>query len=256
MDHATRGANRQYGRSFADVYDDWYGDLDNPADLIGMLERLGTGRRVLELGVGTGRLALPLRDAGYAVTGIDASMAMLAQMAARTNHLGPDAIAADMTSLPFDRARFDVALIAYNTLFNLPSQSAQQRCLAECSRVLTVGGILAIDTFVPSAAPAHLTHTVSPGRSTDRDVVLIGTRQHGGSTAVDGVHMQFDQSGLIPRPWTVHTATPEQIDEAAAQRGLRLHQRCADWRGGAFTSDASRHVSVYRNDGVSTLAAP
>lgn len=237
--------SQQYGTSFAEVYNDWYGDLDQPAEIIAMLQALGAGPGVLELGVGTGRLALPLRDAGFAVTGLDSSLLMIEQMTDQVDGLGPDRTVGDMVDLPFSTGSFDAVLIAYNTLFNLPSAELQARCLEEVARVLRPGGVLAMDLYVPSLPPDELSYRVAPGRHLGDDVVLIGTRQHGGASLVEGVHLQFTPAGLIPRPWTVHGSTPEQIDEMAEAAGLDLHQRSADWNGSAWDPSDNRHVSVY-----------
>src|SRR4051794_26981843 len=105
-----------YGDAFADVYDDWYGGISDVAATGGTLAALADGRPVLELGVGTGRLAVPLAALGVDVTGIDSSAAMLDVLAGK--HGAVRALRGDMVDdLP--TGPFGLAFVAYNTLFNL-----------------------------------------------------------------------------------------------------------------------------------------
>jgi len=138
------GSN-SYGDGFADVYDEWYADVtDVGATVARLAELAGPDGNVLELGVGTGRLAVPLADAGLSVTGIDSSTAMLEQLASRDPDGRVVSIAGDMVDdLP--AGPFDAALVAYNTLFNLLADGAQQRCFAAVAGRLRPGGRFVVE---------------------------------------------------------------------------------------------------------------
>src|SRR4051794_967047 len=135
-----------YGDAFADVYDDWYGDLaDRDATVAAVAALTRPGGRVLELGVGTGRLAIPLAAAlherGATVTGVDASAAMLDRLVAHDTAARVDVHRGDMVEdLP--GGSFDVVLAAYNTLFNLLTEPRQAQCLGAVRDRLADDGLL------------------------------------------------------------------------------------------------------------------
>ena len=110
------------------MYDDWYGDITDTAACVETLQRLALGGPVLELGVGTGRLAIPSAGAGLGVTGVDLSAAMLQRMAAKPGGERVEAINGDMADPPVGDRRFGLVFVAYNTLFNLTGPDAQQLC--------------------------------------------------------------------------------------------------------------------------------
>lgn len=238
---------RQYGDSFADVYDDWYGELEPVEAIVAELRRISPGPRLLELGVGTGRIALPLVAAGFAVVGIDASLPMLEQLTSRGPEHGDrtGAIGADMAALPVQPSSFDIVLIAYNTFFNLVAPGAQESCLFDIAGALRPGGRLVLDAFVAAEPPTTRLHAISGARRSSQEVVLIATRQDGRSPQVDGVHLQFTAAGLTARPWAIRTQSPETLDQMAADSGLRLIGRTSDWVGTPYDPSLGRHVSTY-----------
>jgi len=240
---------RSYGDTFADVYDDWYADLSPTEPFVTSVVRLLDGRRrLLELGVGTGRLALPLATAEVHVVGLDASAAMLRQFTAKGRALGAvalDAIQADMAGLPFARESFDGVVIAYNTLFNLTGDGQQQFCLADAARVLRPGGFVAIETFVAAAPPTEDRTGVSPHAA--RPDLFIASRQGAGAPVVDGAHITFGDDGVQTRTWRVRPMQIHEIDIAANTAGLSLANRWASWSADPFTAESDRHVSIYRS---------
>jgi SAM-dependent methyltransferase len=117
-------SDNPYGDNFADIYDEWYRDLDNIDEVVALVLSLAENGSVYELGIGTGRLALPIALAGESsgvhVSGIDSSQAMLDQLAAKPR---AELIDAQLGHMVRDMAPgpFSVVLLAYNTLFNLLS---------------------------------------------------------------------------------------------------------------------------------------
>ncbi|MDP8987176.1 MAG: class I SAM-dependent methyltransferase, partial [Actinomycetota bacterium] len=117
-----------YGERFADVYDDWYGDVSDVDATVEAVARLAGDGPVLELGIGTGRLALPLKAAGLEVHGIDASPAMLERLRAKPGGEAVPVVIGDFADVAVEvPGGFAVVLVAYNTLFNLGSAAAQRR---------------------------------------------------------------------------------------------------------------------------------
>lgn len=236
-----------YGDGFADVYDDWYqgvSDLDGTVDTI---ERLAAGRRVLELGVGTGRLALPLAARGVEVHGIDASAAMIDRLRAKPHGGELQVTVGDMAELPgFEADAYGVAFAAFNTFFNLPSEADQLRCVQRLGNVLAPGGMLVIEAFLPSEEPA-----VPEGRLEVRGVeldrlLLTATWRDPHTDTVAGQHVEISERGIRLRPWLLRYSTPDDLDELAGRASFELSQRSGGWRGEPFAADLDRHVSFYQ----------
>jgi len=231
-----------YARSFADVYDDWYADLDDPARLVAAIRhRTHAGATVLELGSGTGRLAGPLQHGGFGVIALDVSLTMLGS---GSNVLAP--VAADMSHLPIRSASIDVVLIAYNTLFNLASRAAQRRCLSQAAHALRAGGLLAIEAFVAPGLDTTEFDISTKRHPTDpaRRVAILTGPGAPGTEMLEGSHVELG-SGTTCRPWQLVYQSPADLDAAALHAGLTLRERNADWDGTTFTSQADRHVSWY-----------
>jgi SAM-dependent methyltransferase len=230
-----------YGDRFADVYDDWYGgdDQDTAAAVDRLAELAGDGP-VLELGVGTGRLAVPLAARGIAVTGVDASEAMLERLASKpgnvTTHVG------DMAG-PLPDGPWSLVVVARNTFFNLTSEEAQRAALAEVRRVLAPEGSLVIEAFVPDGSKQRSSVEV---REVDVDRVLLFVDRHDPERQQAwSSFVELTPEGNRFRPCLIRYATPDQLDEMAADAGLTLAERSSDWRRGPFGPDSVRHVSRY-----------
>lgn len=143
MDGAT------YGERVADRYDDEHGMVGDDAPQVALLAELAApGNRALELGVGTGRVALPLAARGVAVTGIDISPKMLARLAAKPGGDKVHAVLADMAEVPVD-GEFDLIYVVASTFFGLLTQEAQLGCLTRAAARLAPGGKLLVEAFVP-----------------------------------------------------------------------------------------------------------
>jgi len=251
--HSTNPAS--YGESFADVYDEWYGQLSTDAELSQMVACLldcahTAEPLILELGAGTGRLAIPLVEAGATVFALDGSSEMLRQMdeklSARASQ--PLSICADMSLVPLAEGSVDGAFVAYNTFFNLATEADQERCLVDVARVLAPGGFLAIEAFTPvtdhgDKAPSL---TRSPVSTTER-AVFVASRVDAAAQQIRGAHLDLGPDGLRLRPWHVRYLTPAQLDLMASDVGLTLEHRWNSWACSTFDGTAGKHVSVYRS---------
>jgi SAM-dependent methyltransferase len=234
-----------YGDAFADVYDDWYTELPPPTVTAEFVARRSTGL-VVELGSGTGRLAGALGAAGLPVVGLDASTAMLRR--SRHTHPHLPVVAADMAEQPFRRGVAGCVLVAFNTLFNLPTGAGQRAALHQAADLLAEGGAVVVEAFVPAdlgdAGGGH----VDVVRSTDEVVVLSVSRTDPGRQTVWGHHVELrDGEPVRLRPWHVRFTDPDGVDALATSAGLELEARYGDWTGAPFDDRSTSHVSVYRH---------
>lgn len=246
----------RYGDAFADVYDDWYGELFDTDAAVEALAALAGPGPVLELGVGTGRLAVPLALRGLTVIGVDGSQAMLDRLAAKPGGDRVHPLLADMADLfdespggtrlgPDAEGAFRLVFAAYNTFFNLDSDDAQRRCLAQCARLLAPGGGLALEAFVPTDDDVPRT-SLDVRSVTVGAVVLTATEHDPDAQVITGQHIELRDGGVRLRPWRVRYLTPAQLDARAADAGLRLAERWGGWDGRPFDDSCDTHVSVYR----------
>ena len=234
-----------YGEAFADVYDGWYtgvSDADATARFVDA--RCGAGP-VLELGVGSGRLARPLAALGRRVVGVDSSAAMLDRCRRHPDRRGVLLVRADMAELPL-AGRFGAVLCAFNTLFNLPGFEAQRRALAGAHRLLGPDGTLVLEAITGDELEAGPRSSVGVARMATDELVLTATLLDPREQIISGQHVQITEAGIRLRPWQLRWITPAQLDALAVEVGLRLVERVADWDGSAFTSSSDRHVSVYQ----------
>jgi SAM-dependent methyltransferase len=240
-----------YGDAFADIYDEWYGESPAVASsdidaTVQCLVELANNGRVLELGVGTGRIALPLVAAGVDVVGLDASAKMLDQLAAKPDGSRVTTVCADMsTGLP--EGPFSLVFVAINTFFNLTSHDQQLTCMKGVAERLTDDGVFVIEAFVPdldrygsglSLRTVDLDHVVLAASHTDIDRQLI-----------TGQYVEL-RNNTLPRlrPFQICYQSPDQLDQMAAVAGLTLVNRWENWSKSGFKSRSSHHVSVFRAD--------
>jgi hypothetical protein len=240
-----------YGDAFADVYDDWYRELGQPADVVDALARLvpETGS-LIELGVGTGRLALPLMAAGWDVVGVDSSPAMLdglrAKVRDRPGGAAPGAIgsielhAGDVTtSTGWPDLHADVVLASFNLLLNLVDRAGQATTVALAADHLAPGGLLVCETQVLDLRAAAADATV-----TRRDGVAIHTVVDRARGVVEGTHVAPDGT---ERRWRLRAIAPAELDALAVAAGLTVEARWNAWDGAAFVPGHSQTaISIYR----------
>lgn len=240
---------RTYGDRYADVYDEWYGETWATEDavdrLIDLADQVGPGP-VLELAVGTGRLAVPLAATGRRVVGIDASAAMLTRLGTNDPGRSVAAVQADLAHLPLaPTGPFVLAFVAVNSLFNVFTEEGQARCLAASAAALRPGGLLVVEAFVADQR-ATGAGVVEP-RTIEADrVTLFVSRQDPDAQTITGQIIEITATGNRLRPVHLHYLVPEQIDALAEAAGLERVERRQDWKGTPFTADSPAHVSVYR----------
>lgn len=236
-----------YGDRFVDVYDDWYEEVTDTKACVRAIADLAAGGDVLELGVGTGRLAIPLAQQGVPTVGLDVSPAMLAALAAKPGGSAVSTVLGDMSDpeAVLGERRFSVVLVAFNTLFNLVNPADQHRCLEACRR-LAPGGLVVIEAFVPDPT-APPTGAVTPRRITTDQVVLSVSESDPVRQEVMGQYIEITEAGIRLRPWQIRWSTPDQVDAMALEAGLELKDRWADWDRTPFGAADPTHITLYRS---------
>jgi SAM-dependent methyltransferase len=245
-----------YGESFAEVYDQWYGEVSDAEAAARFVAARCQGGPVLELGVGTGRLAQPLLANGVSVIGLDASEAMLSRCAARS--LGPALylVRADMAALPF-RGLFGAVLIGFNTLFNLATEAHQRALFQELGPLLAPTGVLVVEANDTGVLAGLVDQSRGPRwsigvRSADaQQLTVVATVVDPATQTITGQHVELSATGVRFRPWRLRWATRAQIDDYAAAAGLELAERYTGWDEAVSPTDT--HVSVYRPIGQQLL---
>lgn len=231
-----------YGEEWAGVYDDWlaWHDEAEPAPLIDLLASLARGGPALELGVGTGRFALPLVRRGIAVRGIEASPAMVQRLRAKPDGDRVRVFLGDMADVAV-LGRFPLIFCVTNTLFCLPDAQAQARCFRNAALHLVDDGLFVVEGVV--MARGWTTH------AEDRDAAGVHIHtdtQHDEAAQVITTDTTLTRDGEVHRLSARYRyAWPDELDTFAAAAGLRLRDRRGDWGVGPFTADTRRHVSIY-----------
>lgn len=233
-----------YGDGFADVYDQWYGEITDATATAAFVATRRADSPVLELGVGSGRLVPALEAAGCDVIGLDASAAMLARCPPALPTLRADLAALPLRPAPFAGA----ALCAFNTLFNLPSADQQAGLLRQVADLLLPDGVLVIEAITGASLADGPPQSVGVSRMTTTELVLSATVLDAAAQTIQGQHVEIADGGVTMRPWMLRWTTPEQLDVMAVEAGLVLAERFADWDGTSYDEEADTHISVYRPD--------
>lgn len=231
-----------YGQRIAGVYDAWYADYD-PAALT-TLEQLAQGGRALELGIGTGRIAIPLHQAGVAVSGIDASPAMIARLRAKTGGEDIPVTIGNFADLAVE-GRYKLIYVLFNTFFALLTQDEQLRCFENVSRHLVPGGSFLVEAFVPDLnrfVDGQAFRTVHIG---DQEVRVDATQHDPLLQLIISQHIVLTEQGTQFYPVKLRYVWPSELDLMARLAGLQHSHRWGAWDQSDFTASSNRHISVY-----------
>jgi SAM-dependent methyltransferase len=238
-----------FGERVAARYDEVSAEMFEPSVVdaaVGVLAGLAAGGRALELGIGTGRIALPLARRGVSVHGIDLSRAMVAQLRAKP---GGDAIGVTIGDFGTTKVdgEFSVAYLVFNTIMNLTTQAAQVACFRNVAAHLTPGGCFVIEVATPdlrklppgqNVVPFH----VSPTRWAF-DVYDVGTQ------AMSSNYVELVDGRGEYRSIPFRYVWPAELDLMAQLAGLQLRERWEGWQKQPFTSESGQHVSIWEKPG-------
>lgn len=241
-----------YGDRIADIYDEELARLPqhfDPADCVQFLsEFAGDGGRVLELGVGTGRVALPLAAQGLSVTGIDVSDEMLRKLREKPGADRMTIVQGSFVELArqFAPAAFDLVYAVVDTFLQLQTRDEQRQALAGVCEVLRPNGVFVVDAWVPSPARFTGANLIGVWRITP-DEVVFEVAQHGGADRTVLTQQVILTNGSVRLNPMIHLETyPDELDSLAELTGLKLVERWGGWRREPFTPYAQRHISVYQ----------
>jgi SAM-dependent methyltransferase len=234
-----------FGEKIAARYDETSAEMFDPAVVepaVDVLAGLAGDGTALELGIGTGRIALPLARRGVRVHGIDLSEAMVARMREKEGGEDVPVTIGDFATTTVD-GRFRLVYLVFNSIPNLTSQDEQVACFRNAAAQLEPGGAFVLEVNVPALRP------LPPG-----DRVRVARYGETGFTLDE---YDVANQGLVPRHFravgdTLEEQTipfrfvwPSELDLMAQLAGLRLRERWGDWTREPFTSESTKHVSVY-----------
>jgi len=231
-----------YGERIAEIYDQWYSDFDQ--SIIPTLVELSQGGRALELGIGTGRIALPLRDAGIEVHGIDASQAMLDKLKAKPGGESIQITLGNFVEVDVE-GHYDLIFVVFNTFFALFTQDEQIRCFKNVVNRLTPNGVFVIEVFVPDMARYVDNQTVRVTAIDDNNVRLEVTQVDMITQQTNSKQIHLSEEGIRMYPVQVRYAWPSELDLMARLAGLSLQHRWGTWRKDDLTNESGKHISVY-----------
>ena len=223
-----------------------FAEAETTAELLAGLVGGRPGARVMELGIGTGRLALPLVARGLEVGGIDSSTAMVDRLRAKPGGADLPVVIGDFADVgSLVEGRYDLVLLAFNALFELLSQAEQCRCLAGAAAHLAPGGALVLEALAPELTRFEQSLTVL---SLAADEVVLQATSHDPLTQVVRGHdvVLTETAPARLRPWAIRYATVPELDLMARLAGLNLVDRWGGWAREPFTAQSPRHVSVYQ----------
>ncbi|MCT1997211.1 class I SAM-dependent methyltransferase [Brachybacterium muris] len=213
-----------------------------------LLADLAAGGRAVEFAIGTGRVAIPLREADVEVAGIELSAPMIARLREKADEDAIPVVHGDMTTASAGEG-FTLAYLVFNTISNLLTQEQQVQCFRNAARHLAPGGRFVIELWVPqlrSLAPGH----GGTAEVSETGYLLVDTydtlAQH-----VISHHVRFDpvvdgsREAQIDR--TPHRYVwPSELDLMAQLAGFERENRWAGFDRSEFTAESRSHVTVYR----------
>jgi SAM-dependent methyltransferase len=242
---AMDDADGCFGERVAATYDESEADMFEPGVVdaaVGVLAALAGSGRALELGIGTGRIALPLTRRGVSVHGIDMSRAMVARLRAKPGGEQIGVTIGDFATTRVD-GTFSVACLVFNTIMNLTTQAAQVACFANVAAHLEPGGCFVIEVSVPDLRRLLPGQNVVPFHVSDTqwafDVYDTATQ----AMSSNYVEVAGGRGEYTTFPFRY--VWPAELDLMAQLAGLRLRERWDRWTREPFTSESRQHVSIW-----------
>jgi SAM-dependent methyltransferase len=232
----------------APYYDQLTAALPDTTQAVDFLAAHAGEGRVLELGVGTGRIACPLSLRGFDVTGLDNSAGMLARLRARSDGAKVEVALGSFTELPVE-GEFSLIYAVFNTLFCAVTQDEQLRAIQLAARRLTPDGTMVVETNLPDLARSDRSGRTLNTGSVERHRVLVEAAMH--DPATQRIRTQtiiVSEQGIQLFPLMMRYFWPSELDLMAKLAGLRLERRYGGWEKSPYTRDSNRQISVLRPD--------
>jgi SAM-dependent methyltransferase len=233
----------------AEAYETWWPELFDSAvidPVVSFLADLAGDGAALELGIGTGRIALPLSRRGVRVHGIELSPAMVAQLRTKPGAGDIAVTIGDFATTRVD-ASFNLAYLVRNTIANLTTQAAQVDCFLNVAEHLDPGGCFVIELYIPDLQrlpPGETIHafTVTPTH--------LGFEEYDVATQIAYSHHYWVVDGQLETfSAPFRYVWPSELDLMARLAGMTLRERWSGWNREPFTRDSRSHVSVWEKKG-------
>jgi SAM-dependent methyltransferase len=235
------------------LFDEWiaqryavlWPELFDPAVLdpaVDFLSDLAGAGPALELGIGTGRVALPLSRRGVHVHGIELSPAMAGQLEAQRGDADVTVTIGDFATASVSGA-FTLAYLVRNTITNLTSQDGQVEAFRNAARHLEPGGCFVIENYVPELRRLPPGETVHVFAAT---LAHVGLEEYDLAAQIAYSHHYWMIDGQIKAFSSPHRYVwPSELDLMARMAGMRLRERWSNWNREPFTSESRGHISVW-----------
>ena len=227
----------RYDESSAEMF-----DREVVAPVVDLLVELAGSGRALELGIGTGRIALPLAQRGVPVHGIELSGAMVARLRAKPGGDDIHVTIGDFATTTVG-GTFSLAYLVFNTIFNLTTQEAQVACFRNVAAHLVPGGCFVIEAGVPDVQRLVPGENIRAFRVSENrwgfDEYDIATQR------LTSHHLEVVEGRLERVSVPFRYAWPAELDLMAQLAGMRLRERWSGWKREPFTSDSRQHVSIW-----------
>src|SRR5436190_9960074 len=235
-----------FGERVAARYDESSAEMFDPAvvdPVVDFLAGLAGDGAALELGIGTGRIALPLAARGVRVHGIDLSEAMVARLRTKPGGEGLSVTIGDFATTRVD-GTFALAFVVFNTIMNLTTQDAQVACFENVAAHLEPGGCFVVEVVVPQLQRLPAGQTIYP--FSFESPTRFGLDEY--DVANQGLisHHYAERDGTFgPRSIPFRYVWPSELDLMARLGGMRGRERWSGWRRERFTSDSEKLVGVW-----------
>ena len=221
--------------------------LDTEAAVAFLADRAGSGP-VLELAIGTGRIALPLAERGIDVRGIDASEEMVGQLRSKPGGASMPVTCGDFADVEAE-GRYTLIYVVFNTLFALQTQDEQVRCFENVAAHLTDDGAFVVEAFVPDLTRFDRDQRVQVDRVGLEEVWLHVDRHHPREQRVESRVVRLSEEGTRFYPVQIRYAYPPELDLMARLAGLRLCERFDGWDREPYSGMTATCISVFERAG-------
>lgn len=233
-----------YGDRIAGIYDHWYSKFEPSA--IQTLAELAHGGKVLELGIGTGRIAIPLLNTGLSIHGIDASESMITRLREKPGGKRIPISKGNFADVPIE-GQYSLIYVVFNTFFALLTQDEQIRCFQNVAKHLASDGVFVIEAFVPDMKRFTAGQAIRVTRIELNEVQIDVSQIDPISQVVNSQHIVLTEQGTRLFPVKLRYVWPVEMDLMARLSQLQLKERWSDWGKNQFTADSGKHISVYEH---------
>jgi SAM-dependent methyltransferase len=242
----TTWNSETYGSRWSDIYDGlpW----PAPDDAVDVLAKIAGDGPVLELAIGTGRIAIPLARRGIDIHGIDSSLEMIGKLREKDGGAQIPVSKGDIAAFEVDR-KYSLVFLVLNTIYALQSQEEQISCFASAAAALRPGGHFVVEAFMPDPTRFRR-NSWTQVHDMDLDRVLIEADKHDPSTQqILEQHIHFHQGRVDLYPAFLRYIWPSEMDLMGRLAGLTLIERFGGWNGEPFNARSGNNVSIYRYAG-------